>query len=366
MMCQKTLDAMFLGGLNDHLQGGIFRYCVDREWKIPHFEKMLYDQAMALWCYSLAFRVFGHGRYRDMAESIIGCLQECFGSEGLFLSALDADTAHEEGATYLWSYGELEEILGHEGLEAMKDVYDISGGGNFEGKNHLVRRSRKELPETEEKLLKVRQKREQPGADTKILCGINALAALGLLQAGKSLGSAKHVEDAKSLIKRILGTFWNGKSLAHCLSGGVLQEQSFLFDAAAVLAVVSMLAEEDPSWRGIMDELRVFALSFRDKDGWVESRPDDFHHVPASVFDHPVPSSTAMAEFAIARASLVRGNKVGMAEYRQPFTADFFNVTALLCNGRFTVIEAEDAGGAESPSPASVVKGCPKNDGGRR
>ena len=95
--------------------------------------------------------------------------------------------------------------------------------------------------------LKLRQKREQPGTDTKILCGINALAAIGLLQAGKSLGLAKHVEEANSLVTRILETFWNGKRLAHCLSGGVLQEQSFLFDAAAVLAAVSMLAEEDPS-----------------------------------------------------------------------------------------------------------------------
>jgi len=330
LMCSRTLDAMCLGGLNDHLQGGIFRYCVDREWQIPHFEKMLYDQAMSLWCYSLAFRVFGHERYRYMAESIIGCLQECFGSEGLFLSALDADTAHEEGATYLWSYGELEEILGHESLEAMKDVYDVSEKGNFEGKNHLVRRSHKKIPDIEEKLLKLRQKREQPGTDTKILCGINTLAAIGLFQAGKSLGLAKHVEEANSLVTRILETFWNGKRLAHCLSGGVLQEQSFLFDAAAVLAAVSMLAEEDPSWHGKMDELIGYMETFRDKDGWVESRPDDFHHVTASVFDHPTPSSTAMALFALTRADLLSGRKPERTPFRQPFSADFFNVVAFL------------------------------------
>ena len=178
--------------------------------------------------------------------------------------------------------------------------------------------------------LKVRQKREQPGADTKILCGINALSAIGLLQAGKSLGSAKYGEEAKSLVERILETFWDGDRLAHCLAGGVLQEQSFLFDAAAVLAAVSMLAEGDPSLRGKMDELRVFALSFRDNDGWVESRPDDFHHVTASVFDHPTPSSTAMALFALTRADLLSGRKPERTPFRQPFSADFFNVVAFL------------------------------------
>ena len=77
-ICSKTLDAMSMRGLNDHLQGGIFRYCVDREWTIPHFEKMLYDQAMALWCYSLAYRVMGKESYKIMAEKILKCLDECF------------------------------------------------------------------------------------------------------------------------------------------------------------------------------------------------------------------------------------------------------------------------------------------------
>ena len=331
LICSRTLDAMCLGGLNDHLQGGIFRYCVDREWQIPHFEKMLYDQAMTLWCYSLAYRVFGHERYRDMAGSIIRCLRECFSRGSMFLSALDADTGHEEGATYLWGYGELEEILGHEGLEAMAEVYDVSQEGNFEGKNHLVRFSHKKLPELEEKLLKARLEREQPEADTKILCGINALVAIGLLQAGKCLESGgDYTEEAVSLVESILTTFWDGKRLAHCLSGGILQERSFLFDAAALLAAVAMIAGEDPAWFGTLDELKGYIQTFRDGDGWLESRPEDFHHVPAPVFDHPTPSSTSMALFALASADLVLGRKPERTPFRQPFSADFFNVVALM------------------------------------
>ncbi len=329
-MCLNTLDAMCLGGLNDHLQGGIFRYCVDSQWRIPDFENILYDQAMSLWCYSLAFRIFGYERYREMAGSIIRCLRECFSGEGLFLSALDADTGHEEGATYLWGFVELEEILGSEGLAAIRQVYDISKEGNFEGRNHLVRLSHARLPELEEKLLKARLEREQPEADTKKLCGINALVVIALFQAGKFLGIQDYIKDAVSLFQTILETFWDGKRLAHCLSGGVLQEQSFLFDAASLLAAVSMIAGEDSAWLGIMDEFQKYILTFRDEEGWMESRPEDFHHVPAPVFDHPTPSSTSLALFAMASAELALGKKPGEAPFRQPFSADFFNVVALM------------------------------------
>ena len=100
--CRLTLDAMRRDGLHDHLQGGIFRYCVDRRWTIPHFEKMLYDQAMALWAYALAFRVLGDEPYQDMAAGIVRCLEETFVMDGFFATAFDADTAHHEGATYVW------------------------------------------------------------------------------------------------------------------------------------------------------------------------------------------------------------------------------------------------------------------------
>ena len=85
-ICRTTLDAMRRGGLSDHLQGGVFRYCVDRQWTIPHFEKMLYDQAMALWCYSLAWRVLGEASCRTMAEGIVRCLDDSFRRDGLFIT----------------------------------------------------------------------------------------------------------------------------------------------------------------------------------------------------------------------------------------------------------------------------------------
>ncbi len=101
ILIKKTLDTMARRGLHDHLQGGFFRYCVDRNWTTPHFEKMLYDQAMLLWVYSVAYKVLEKEKYKEIVEHIMNCLEETFEEGGLFYSAHDADTNHEEGATYL-------------------------------------------------------------------------------------------------------------------------------------------------------------------------------------------------------------------------------------------------------------------------
>ncbi|MDT8284288.1 MAG: hypothetical protein RQ767_02085, partial [Thermovirgaceae bacterium] len=186
----------------------------------------------------------------------------------------------------------------------------------------------------DEKLLETRRSRPQPQADTKILCGNNALTIIALLQAGRFLGVYEYKRKAERTMGRLLDLFWDGRRLAHSFSGGVLQEQSFLSDAAPVTAALAMLANVDPGWRSRMEKMLEYMDTFKDPDGWVESRPDDFHHVPAGVFDHPVPSSTAMAEFAKASAALVMGARAETIDYRQPFVADFFNVTALLCRGR--------------------------------
>lgn len=346
-MSRKTLDAMRLGGLNDHLQGGVFRYCVDEQWRIPHFEKMLYDQAMALWCYSLAASVLEDGGYATMAGSVARCLEECFERDGLFVSAFDADTDHQEGGTYLWEYEELETLLTAGEFLELRRIYEIEREGNFEGRIHLVKRIDKELPGVADKLLEIRRKRPQPGADTKILCGNNALAAMALAEAGRLLQNEKLASKARVVTKRLIGEFWDGRRLAHCISGGALQEQSFLFDAAALLAAVAVLAEGDPSLQGVAEDLTWYVETFNGPDGWVESRPEDFHHVPAGVFDHPVPSSTSMAEYALTKAAFIGGRNLESPVYRQPFSADFFNVTALVRETGFS-----GAGNNEPSHPA--------------
>ncbi len=334
-MVTETLDAMMMRGLNDHLQGGIFRYCVDREWTIPHFEKMLYDQAMALWSYSLAHRVTGNEHYRTMAGKIVKCLDETFLHEGMYASAFNADTDHKEGVTYLWNEGELAALLTPEEFARFGEVYEISSSGNFEGLNHLIRRNQDRIDDIEEKLLAVRLKRSQPSRDDKILCGLNALTAVSLIQAGRNLGHPELEAEAAILVWRLLETFWDGTALAHSSFDGVLQQQSFLSDAAAMLLAVTMLYETDESWKETMASMAEYVRSFHEDGKWIESDADDFMKIYASWFDHPVPSAVSLAETALTRVALLTGEEVTPAVWRRPYQSDFYNINVLLTEDLF-------------------------------
>jgi len=342
-VCRKTLDAMRLRGLNDHLQGGIFRYCVDRQWTIPHFEKMLYDQAMALWCYSLAYKVMGENEYKKMAEGIVRCLDDCFADNGLFISAHDADTRHVEGSTYVWSYVQLKAVLAPDEFKRFCESYDIDEQGNFEGLIHLIRKNDFDLRDIEEKLLSLRKKRPQPERDNKIICGINALVAMALIQTGRNLERPELEEKAAQIIRRLIDLFWDGKALGHSFFNGATQNQSFLFDAAALLTAITMIYENDASWNTLMTTMAAYVESFRDGDKWVESRAADFQPVFASWFDHPVPSSVSLAAMGLTRVALLRGKETESKSYRAPYQADFFNITAMMTNGLFHVITSKSA-----------------------
>jgi len=341
--CVKTLDVMRLNGLNDHLQGGIFRYCVDREWTVPHFEKMLYDQAMALWCYSLAYRVLEKNEYKTMSENIIKCLDECFGfGDGeLFITAHDADTKHLEGATYTWSYDELKSALSPDEFIRFSGSYLVERNGNFEGRIHLIRKNDGAPGDIESKLLAIRNKRDQPVRDDKVLCGLNALAAIALIQAGRNLEKPELEEKASRMIRRLAGMFWDGNELAHSCFNQKIQKQSFLFDAAAMLTAMSMLFEGDSSWSDLMAKMSDYVETFKDGDNWIESRLVDFMPVGASWFDHPIPSSVGLAEMGLARFALLSGKNIRPKPYRQPFQSDFFNVSAMMQNGLFHLITSK-------------------------
>ena len=342
-MCYKTLEAMRMRGLNDHLQGGIFRYCVDERWTIPHFEKMLYDQAMALWIYSLAYRVLDNPFYKTMAENILRCLVESFEEDGFFITAHDADTGHEEGSTYLWSFKELKEVLSEQEFSDFAKVYLISGEGNFEGSNHLIRRNDEVVKDIEEKLLVLRKTRKQPSPDDKILCGNNALTALALIQAARSLDRPDLEVKAGRLVSRLIERFWDGTILAHSLYNNTLQKQAFLTDAATLFTAVTMLYEGDQAWLPVMNELEPYLLSFREGDAWIESRSGDFRPVHASWFDHPVPSGVSLAEMGLIRAAVLRGQDIPTKEYLQPYQSDFYNITSMICNGMFHIVTSKKA-----------------------
>jgi uncharacterized protein YyaL (SSP411 family) len=362
-ICSSALDAMRLRGLNDHLQGGIFRYCVDRKWTVPHFEKMLYDQAMALWCYALAYRVMDNKEYKTMAEKILRCLEERFKDNGLYISAYDADTKHIEGATYLWRYDELKKILSAEEFHQLSESYFIFSEGNFEGKIHLIRKNNTSLREIEKKLLFLRNQRIQPDKDNKILCGINALVAIAMLQAGRFLGKPELEAKAEQIIKRLMERFWDGKILAHSLSNGIIQKQSFLFDSACMLIAITMFYENDESWGELMHMMSENVKSFKEDEKWVQSRSEDFQMIYASWFDHPIPSSVSLAEMGLTRAGFLHGEKIPPKGYRQSFQADFFNLAVMLNNGLFHLFTSRKVLDWNTLPPNSLqTRGEPETD----
>jgi hypothetical protein len=361
--CRLTLDAMRRGGLRDHLQGGIFRYCVDRQWTIPHFEKMLYDQAMALWVYALAFRVLGDEAYKKMALNIVRCLEETFEMDGLFATAFDADTGHREGATYVWPIAEIKEMLSGEEFAVFAASYHLPEKGNFEGAIHLTRNDDLPLIRIEEKLLARRRLRPQPGRDEKILCGVNALVACALVQAGRMCGRPELETKGAATVKKLIEVFWDGTRLAHVLANGKLQKESFLSDAAALLLAVTMLRETDESWANTMGALTAYTAGFRESGRWLESSLADFKPIAAFSFDHPVPSGVSLAVMALARMAVLNGTTVEPLEYLRPLQSDFFNIAVMIGQGLFHQVHAKAAIDWERlPGNAIQFRGEPESD----
>jgi uncharacterized protein YyaL (SSP411 family) len=200
-MVTTTLDAMASGGMYDHLGGGFARYSVDERWLVPHFEKMLYDQALLARTYLHAWQLFGEDRWRQVVEETIGyVLRDLHHGEGGFYSAEDADSLDEsghshEGHFYVWTPAQIEEVLGAELGATAIDWYGVTPEGNFEGATILSRldhRGELARPDDVERaraaLFEARERRPRPGLDDKVLTEWNALMLGTLAQAAAALG----------------------------------------------------------------------------------------------------------------------------------------------------------------------------------
>ncbi|MBF0485177.1 MAG: thioredoxin domain-containing protein [Candidatus Omnitrophica bacterium] len=338
LILEKTLDVMMLRGLHDHLEGGFFRYCVDREWLIPHFEKMLYDQAMMLWIYALAFKVLGKKEYKETAFKIVKSLEDTFERDGLFCSAFDADINHEEGGYYLWAYDELSRILTEEELSLLKRVYFVTEKGNFEGKNHLIRLDGTAIPLIEQKLLFQRRLKEPPFCDEKIVTSWNALLGVAFIHAYRYLSEDHFLAHARKIASCLLERHFDGVSLARTSLSGKKSSGGFLEDGAAVLLLLTYLHEETGEFKEAMDTFYAYVLNFRTERSWKESSQKDFITLPASHFDHPIPSSVSLAELAVLRATIFQKKQFFPGPYVTALFHDFYNISSLVRNGLFHLI----------------------------
>ncbi len=350
---RRTLDAMQTRGLHDHLAGGFFRYTVDADWTIPHFEKMLYDQALCLWNYSVAARRFNSRSYQDTASGVIGCLEHDFLEDGLFNAAIDADTEHQEGATYLWPFEELRRVLNSAQLEALSRAFEVSEQGNFEGQNHLVGRAGLatdrdttaaerpvELDSALQTLLAARRNRPQPFTDRKKLTLWNALTGVALLAAERHLGSETAGRLARAQLDALLGKHVRQADVLHATLDGRPFAGRFLADYASMLLLLTYHHEDRRCFAAEIRTLRDAVLTFmgpgvNDAAGgsWREADEPDFVPVIAEPMDSPLPASDALAEMALARAAMVLGEEYRPISPGRALVEDFRNLGALMTAG---------------------------------
>jgi hypothetical protein len=243
-----TLGSMARGGLFDQVGGGFHRYCVDRDWTVPHFEKMLYDNAQLLGTYAEAWARYRDPLYVDVCiETVNWMLREMRTANGLFAASLDADTDHHEGTTYVWTAPEVAAALGDEAF-AFAQAYGLSDKGNFEGKNIPKLKgdhaARQRFATARAKLLALRDQRPQPARDDKNLLSWNALLVGNLAKAGWILGRKEWVELAIE-IEANLWTRFAGRddlrlhSVAHgekVSLDGNLSDYAWLVEAELALA----------------------------------------------------------------------------------------------------------------------------------
>ncbi len=334
-VARLTLDHMAMGGIYDHLGGGFHRYSTDDRWLVPHFEKMLYDNAQLTVAYLEAYLATGEPFYRGIVEETLGYVtREMTSPEGPFYSTQDADSEGVEGKFYVWSAAEIERVLGKEAAETLTYVYDVTAEGNWEGHNILHRvktfaqdarllkveepELRRRLNEARKKLLEVRGKRVWPGRDEKVLTSWNGLMIGAFAEAAQGLdrpeyaATAAHAADfilrqMRTPDGRLLRT-WSHDRPAKL--NGYLEDYAFLADALVSLYEATF----EPRWIaqalelvGVMidqfwdDAEGGFFYTGRDHEALIARNKD-----PG---DGAIPSGNSMAATALLRLAKLTGQR---------------------------------------------------------
>lgn len=330
---QLTLKKMAFGGIYDQIGGGFARYSVDGIWKVPHFEKMLYDNSQLLSLYAEAYRCWRDPLYRDVVYQTTAFMErDWLSPEGGFYSALDADSEGEEGKFYVWKLDELKELLGGD-FELASAYFNINERGYWEHGNHIPLRHdsdeeiagqfglsaellRERVASIREKMLHLRSERIRPGLDDKLLTSWNALAVSGLVEAYRAFGDEKFLNRAKTVFNFLMtqmrredgGLHHSWKTGSEAING-FLEDYAFTISTALDLYVVTL----DYTYVETASNLTTYALEhFYDGSASLFRFTSD---LDAPLFvskleyqDNVIPASNSQMAHNLSRLSYYTGN----------------------------------------------------------
>jgi len=317
----KTLDEMAAGGVRDHVGGGFHRYSTDRVWLVPHFEKMLYDNALLAKLYVEAHQVTGKAGYAQVAKETLSWMSgEMKAEGGGFYSAQDADTADGEGAYYTWTPDEVTEAAGASDAAVFSRVYGVTRTGNFDGRTILHRLPGAELDKGDEKavakakraLYKSRIARPRPATDTKVMTSWNGLAISALAVAGRVFGEDAYLGEAEAAAGFVLRKLRKEGRLLRRFAGGEAAMEGTLEDYAFFVQGLLDLFESapDPRWlRESIDITKEMITLLEDKEGGGFYLSSD--GVPGKLkesYDGPTPSGNSVAALNLARLAELTGD----------------------------------------------------------
>ncbi|UCC43621.1 MAG: thioredoxin domain-containing protein [Candidatus Zixiibacteriota bacterium] len=345
----KTLKAMADGGIRDHLGGGFARYSTDERWLVPHFEKMLYDNALLTLAYAEAYQATGEERFVETVRQTLDfVLREMRHDKGGFYSALDADSEGEEGRFYLWDASEILSTLGEEAGDFVK-YYNVTAQGDFESRNilHVTAASSTVRAESDRsdfdqyladcraKLLEARASRIRPHTDDKILTSWNGLMLSALCRGYQVTGDERYRQAALDNAGFVRAVLFNNGRLIHAYRDGKHSKGLFLEDYAFYLGGLIDLYQIDYSdagkgWLEMACELADTALSaFQDEYGRFYLRDEGQNDLiirPQEETDGALPSPGSMLMLALLKLSRITGE----SRYEQAATEGLRAVSGLL------------------------------------
>jgi uncharacterized protein YyaL (SSP411 family) len=353
-MVRQSLDHMARGGMYDQLGGGFHRYSTDARWLVPHFEKMLYDNALLVPAYLDAHQITGEPFYRQIAEETLDyVVREMTAPDGSFYSTQDADSEGEEGKFFVWSEAEIEAVLGKEEADFFSHVFDVSAGGNWEGVN-ILNRSRSDeqdakvhkLPTTEfrarvaaakAKLLAARSKRVWPGRDEKVLTSWSGLMIAAFAQAGAALERGDYLKTARRAADFVLTRLRtaDGRLLRTTFAGmdaklnGYLEDYSYMIDSLVSLYEATF----EPRWLTEATRLAdtMIGLFWDEAGGGFFYTSSDHEALIArnkDPHDQATPSGNSMAALGLLRL----GHLAGRADFRAKAEQTLLAFRGLMAN----------------------------------